>query len=109
MKAHHVLLLSGLTLVFCAPLDAQRKRKGKGKGGTNVTKIFERLDKNKDGKITAAEAEGSRIAKAFAKIDTAKDGAITKTELAASSSGKGKGRKGKRRKGKRRKGGGKGN
>lgn len=102
MKTRYILLLTGLSVLLCAPLDAQRK--GKGKRGSNVSKIFAKLDKNDDGKITKEEAKGSRLEGRFEKIDKDKDGAITKKELAAGTRGKG-GRGGK---GRKRKGGGKG-
>jgi len=45
-----------------------------------VSDIFERMDANKDGKISKEEAK-NRIADAFDRIDTNKDGYIDKDEL----------------------------
>jgi hypothetical protein len=103
MKSLQILLVSGISLLLCASVDAQRKGKGKGKRGGGNSR-FEQLDKNSDGKITESEAEGTRISARFAKLDANSDGAITKAELSAA---KGSGRKGRRGKGKGRKRGGK--
>lgn len=45
-----------------------------------VNQILERMDKNKDGKISKSEAEG-RIAENFDRIDTNKDGFLDRAEL----------------------------
>lgn len=50
-------------------------------GDKAIDKIFERLDTNKDGKITSEEA-GERWAR-ISKADTNEDGGVTKDELAA--------------------------
>ena len=92
MRILNLILIAGLTVGFCANLDAQRKR-GKRGGGAIIAK----LDTDKDGKISKAEAKGTRLERAFDKIDANSDGFITQAELAAAR----KGRKGKRRRGKR--------
>lgn len=51
------------------------------KRGARIGKIFQKLDTNKDGKITEAEA-GKAWAR-LSKADANKDGAVTKAELAA--------------------------
>src|SRR5438132_11604781 len=56
----------------------------KAKGGPDpemmVDQILQRMDKNKDGKISKSEAEG-RIAENFDRIDTNKDGFLDRAEL----------------------------
>ena len=47
-----------------------------------VNQILQRMDKNKDGKISKSEAEG-RIADGFDRIDTNKDGFLDRAELLA--------------------------
>jgi Ca2+-binding EF-hand superfamily protein len=47
-----------------------------------VNSILQRMDKNKDGKISRSEAEG-RIAENFDRIDTNKDGFLDRAELMA--------------------------
>lgn len=59
-----------------------------GKGlGMNIEQIFEKLDANKDGKLTKEEIQAVRpqcpLEKLFDKIDTNKDGALTLEELEA--------------------------
>jgi Ca2+-binding EF-hand superfamily protein len=60
------------------------KDKEKGKAGMSpeamVDMILQRMDKNNDGKISRAEAEG-RIAENFDRIDTNKDGFLDRKEL----------------------------
>ncbi|MCA8971152.1 MAG: EF-hand domain-containing protein [Planctomycetes bacterium] len=69
--------LACFALVAIAPV-ASAQRGGK----KPIDKIFERLDTNKDGKITQEEA-GERWAR-ISKADANEDGAVTKDELAAS-------------------------
>ena len=60
------------------------EEKAKAKAGMNpevmVDLILQRMDKNKDGKISRSEAEG-RIAENFDRIDTNKDGFLDRKEL----------------------------
>lgn len=97
MSISKTLLITIIAAAMCTPAMSQRG----GKGGSAA--IFKKLDKDKDGKISAEEAKGSRIEKAFDKIDADDDGYITKKEMAAAKKGR-KGRKG----GQRKKRGGKG-
>jgi Ca2+-binding EF-hand superfamily protein len=46
-----------------------------------VTSMLERLDKDKDGKISKKEAQGRPLAKLFDQLDTNKDGFLDKKEL----------------------------
>lgn len=90
MKILPILCIATASLFICDTAEAQKRRRGGGN-------VFAKLDTNKDGKISKAEAKGSRLEQRFDKIDKNKDGFITKDEL-----GRGKG-KGKRRKGGKRK------
>ena len=90
-----LFLAAGLAATLtCDLATAQRK----GKKGHRGAKIFEKLDTNKDGKITEAEA-GKRWAR-LSKADANKDGAVTKAELKAFAKTHKRKGKGKRRKGK---------
>jgi Ca2+-binding EF-hand superfamily protein len=93
-KIMTLLLAAGLAATLtCDLATAQRK----GKKGHRGAKIFKKLDTNKDGKISKAEA-GDRWAR-LGKADADNDGFVTKEELKAFAKGR-KGKKGKRRKGK---------
>lgn len=85
-------------------LTAQAEKMGKAKQAekrvARVAKMLEKLDINKDGKLSAEEAAKrgpgvDRMARTFDRLDANKDGAITLEEAKA---GKGKG-KGDRKKG----------
>src|SRR6185295_19594500 len=56
--------------------------KGPGAGERFRTQFFERLDANKDGKVTTAEFEAAHAAR-FKAADKNNDGFITKDEFAA--------------------------
>jgi Ca2+-binding EF-hand superfamily protein len=59
------------------------KKHGKGAGaGANLTKLFQKADKDGDGKLTMEEAPRG-VKKHFAKIDTNSDGFVDKSELEA--------------------------
>jgi len=62
------------------PGDPSDKGKGKMSPEAIVQSIFDRMDKNKDGKISRDEAQG-RIKDNFDRIDTNKDGYLDKEEL----------------------------
>jgi Ca2+-binding EF-hand superfamily protein len=62
-------------------LAAARQGKGKRKPGARIAQLFKRLDKDNDGKITAAEA-GPAWAR-LSKLDTNNDQVVTKQEVAA--------------------------
>ena len=59
-----------------ASADATEAKEGKARHGHGM---FQRIDANKDGKITKAEAKNFADAR-FSKMDANKDGAITKAE-----------------------------
>jgi HlyD family secretion protein len=65
-----------------------RRERGGGEGGGSGNfdpmERFNRMDKDQDGKITKAEAEGSRMADRFDMIDTDADGNVTKDEFLTS-------------------------
>ena len=60
--------------------DPKSKLKGKMSPEAMVDSILERMDKNKDGKISRDEAQG-RIKENFDRIDTNKDGFLDREEL----------------------------
>lgn len=71
-----------------APDNATDKAKTKDKGAKGagnvdglVDSIFQRLDTNKDGKISKAEAQGRPLAEAFERLDRNGDGYLDRTEL----------------------------
>ncbi len=72
------------------PKGKDRAKKGqahahhgpRGKGKSMGAKFFERMDANKDGKITRAEADDVQ-SKRFNKVDANQDGAITRDEAQA--------------------------
>jgi len=87
-----ILLL--MVIGWCAAQDVDKPKsnsgnpkpaeKSKAKAGADpesmVDLILQRMDKNKDGKISKSEAEG-RIADNFDRIDTNKDGFLDRKEL----------------------------
>ena len=89
-----LFLAAGLAATLtCDFATAQRK----GKKGHRGARIFAKLDTNKDGKISKAEA-GDKWAR-LGKADANKDGFVTKEELKAAH----KGRKGHRKGGRKHK------
>lgn len=116
------LLICSLALTF-SPIAVEGEEKGGKKGGDkekDLSAIFDKIDTNKDGKITPNELGASKnfkdaskkeVGKAFAEKDADDDGAITPREFIRSfedgqSSGKKKGKgKGKGKGGKGGKGG----
>src|SRR5215468_11492747 len=77
-------LLAGtaIALALGATAMAQTGPGAKSPGERFGTQFFERLDTNKDGKITKAEYEASRAAE-FKSADKNGDGFISKEEFAA--------------------------
>jgi len=86
-----------VAVAVAAPTIAQRGGLGRGNSGDVWKYLAEKYDKNKDGKITAAEYE--RDESKFKGYDRDGDGVITKNDLAG---GGGRGRGGGRRRGGRR-------
>src|SRR5262249_38501360 len=64
------------------PTDPPAKPKDAPNPKAIVNSILQRMDKNKDGKISKSEAEG-RNAENFDRIDTNKDGFLDRAELMA--------------------------
>jgi Ca2+-binding EF-hand superfamily protein len=64
--------------------EARQAKGNKGAGSElerEVNALLQRLDTNKDGKISRSEAEGRPLAKAFDALDTNKDGYLDRQEL----------------------------
>jgi hypothetical protein len=78
-------------LISALPADAQPNRRP---GGGNILEKIKSYDKNKDGKITKAEASGP-LAQRFARIDSNGDGVIDETELKRLAERIGRGRGGR--------------
>jgi Ca2+-binding EF-hand superfamily protein len=62
-----------------AELTAMRAGRGKGERG----KLFQKRDADNNGRLSAAEVQGSKLADKFAAIDSDRDGALTRDELKA--------------------------
>lgn len=69
--------LNGL---FRAISTAQTEAQNQATGGVDVSNLFSKFDKNKDGKLTADELTDERMFKA---LDTNKDGSVTRDEAEA--------------------------
>jgi len=86
-----------------------RKSAAKGGGGGGAAQgglgRMAQLDKDKDGKISKAESEGTYLANFFDRVDGDKDGFVTASEVAAMQS-QGKGKKSRGGSGKKSDGGG---
>ena len=64
--------------------QAELVEMGRKRAEEHATRMIERMDSDKDGKLSAEEmADGSRGQKMFERIDADKDGAITKAEFDA--------------------------
>lgn len=59
------------------------KKKDKGNVDMMLDGLFQRLDRNKDGKISKAEVVGRPIAEAFERLDRNGDGYLDRTEMRA--------------------------
>lgn len=104
-RFHHVVLPLALFVVACdTPENAEsaepnehavaQDEGGHSRGGRRLAK----LDADKDGTISAAEAAGHpRIAEKFAEIDANRDGKLDREELAAMKGRLGKGDRGRDR------------
>ena len=63
-------------------------------------RMIDRLDSDKDGKLSAAEMQGARLAtRMFERLDADNDGALSEAEIAAAKDRMAEGRGGKRRHG----------
>jgi Ca2+-binding EF-hand superfamily protein len=74
------LLTILLALSFIGFLNADPDKKGRGKGHKGKHNHFEKMDTDKDGKVTKAEWTAKHEAK-FAKADANNDGVVTLEEL----------------------------
>ena len=92
------IVIGTLVLLFSLNINAQTPKKGKHKQKKhNVEEIFNKRDKNEDGKLSEKELIGL-ISNDFAKADTNKDGFLTLEELKKTPrfNRKNRGRRGKR-------------
>jgi hypothetical protein len=80
------LIALSITAAFALPLTAQAggdKEKSAAAGGSGAEKMFQALDKNKDGFVTREEAKGTPHDKDFATLDKNRDGKLSPQEHAA--------------------------
>jgi hypothetical protein len=85
MKRRSLIALS-VAAAFALPLTAQAggdKDKSAASGASGAEKMFQSLDKNKDGSLTREEAKGTPHEKDFAKLDKNNDGKLSRQEHAA--------------------------
>lgn len=84
MKKTLIILIVGLSLMACKakqpvvetkPVETKQRQ-----GGPSFERISEKMDLNKDGKISKTEAK-SRILNQFDRMDTNQDGFVTKEEF----------------------------
>lgn len=76
-------MLAILTLAICSGDTIHAQQKGRGKN-IDPDKVFEKLDADKDGKISKEEvdkADRPRLKENFSKIDADGDGFINKEEF----------------------------
>jgi EF hand len=85
MKRRSLIALS-VAAAFALPLTAQAggdKEKSAAAGASGAEKMFQSMDKNKDGFVTREEAKGTPHAKDFASLDKNRDGKLSPQEHAA--------------------------
>jgi len=98
MRSRNLLLTAafaalGTLTLAPAGLAQEPEHKGKGRPGARLIMLFKRLDTDKDGKVT--EAEAGRLWARLSRLDTNNDKAVDKKEIAAAIK-KGKGRRGRK-------------
>ncbi len=83
MKKPLCSALAAAILFAAAPVFADGDD-AKARIAKRVDKAFEKLDADKDGRISRAEAaKGPRLSRTFDKIDADKDGYVSRAELTA--------------------------
>ncbi len=85
-RFYSALVAAGLTAVTLATpaLALADDDAAKAKIAKRVDEVFARLDADKDGKISKAEAsKGPRLSKNFDQVDTDHDGFVTRAEMTA--------------------------
>jgi Ca2+-binding EF-hand superfamily protein len=81
-----MLVALSIAAAFALPLTVQAggdKSASAGAGASGAEKMFQALDKNKDGFISRDEAKDTPHDKDFAKLDKNSDGKLTRQEHAA--------------------------
>jgi len=74
------IVTAGMLLLSSISANAQDHKKGHEGQRPNADKIFEKMDADADGKLSAAEVKGP-LKEKFTLIDTDADGYITKEEM----------------------------
>jgi hypothetical protein len=88
MKRRSLIALS-IAAGFALPLTAQaggdkdKSAASGASGASGAEKMFQAMDKNKDGFVTREEAKGTPHDKDFAKLDKNSDGKLSRQEHAA--------------------------
>jgi len=79
------LVLASAIAAFVTPLSAAASDKASSTGpdATGAEKMFQSLDKNKDGALSRDEVKGTPHDKDFAKLDKNHDGKLSRDEHAA--------------------------
>ena len=78
------VLAAASLLAVAAPAFAGDDDAMKAKVARRVDEVFAKLDTDKDGRISRAEAEkGPKLSKSFDKVDTDHDGFVSRAEMSA--------------------------
>ena len=81
---YRTLIGAALAAAFAVAIPALAADESKAaRGKSEADQEFSKLDKNKDGSISRAEAKGSEHEKDFSKYDKNKDGKLSKPEFSA--------------------------
>ena len=90
-----VSIAAAFALPFAAHAGGDKASQGASSaGGSGAEKMFQALDKDKDGSITKAEAKGTPHDKDFATLDKNSDGKLSREEHAAAPEHAGKAKSG---------------
>ena len=84
MKVEEIIILSSVLIMASTSCSAQENpsQKGKKQGPPNIDQLLEKMDANKDGKLSYEEVKGP-LKKDFETIDTNKDSFLSREELEA--------------------------
>lgn len=78
-----ILIAASVAAAFAMPFSAGAAGDKTSSGSSDAEKMFQTLDKNKDGFVTKEEAKGTRYDKDFATLDKNRDGKLSRDEHAA--------------------------
>ena len=89
LAAMNTFALGASAFVLLLGSDLLGQRGQRARRGFDATRMLERFDANKDGKLTAAEVDNDRMWRRIARADSNEDGTITKAEMEAMGGGRG--------------------